>query len=191
MTSQKLTLKPLDIERDLEHIMGWINDPDIVSNFGWFDAKVTPESERAYLEKMLTSKQDKLYSVFDQQNHYIGQAGIHEIDFRNDHARFGIIVADKENWGKGYGMRIVEALLGKAFAELDLHKVWGSYVQQNLKAHHLYVEKCGFRVEGILQDEYFRNGKYHPMVRIAMTDDEYVKAGWRKVLEQEDLQEVS
>lgn len=187
----EVTLRLLDINRDLEHIMSWINDSNIVSNFGWFDAKVTLESERAYLEKMLASKSDKLYSVFDEQNRYIGQTGIHEIDYRNKHARFGLIIASKEEWGRGYGKKVVEGLLDKAFSELNLHKVWGMFVQQNQKAHHLFVEKCGFRVEGVLQEEYFRDGKYLPMVRIGMTEEEYVKAGWRKVLEQKDRQEVS
>ena len=171
----KITLKLLDIDQDLEHIMGWVNDPTIVSNFGWFDGKVTRENEQKYLEKMLASPTDRLYSVVDDQGKYVGQAGIHEIDYRNKHARFGLIIANKENWRRGYGQNIVDALLDKAFGELNMHKVWGMFVQQNTKAFHLFVKKCGFRVEGILQEEYFRDGKYHPMVRIGMTENEYVK----------------
>ena len=187
----KLHLRPLDLERDLEHIMNWVNDPTIVSNFGWFDGKVTREKEKKYLEKMLASTTDRLYSVVDDQGTYVGQAGIHEIDYRNKHARFGLIITNKEDWSKGYGQNIVDALLGKAFGELNMHKVWGMFVEQNTKAFHLFVEKCGFRVEGVLQEEYFRDGKYHPMVRIGMTENENVNAGWRKVLDENAVAEVS
>jgi len=45
--------------------------------------------------------------------------------------------------------------------------------EDNPKTKHLYVDKCGFIIEGVLRDEYFHKGKYHNIVRIALLEKEY------------------
>lgn len=173
-----VSLRPLELS-DLEQIMTWINDPEIVGNFGWFGKPVSREEEQRYLEHLISSPADKAYSVF-AAGEYLGQSGIHEIDWRNKHGRFSVILANKNQWGKGYAPGVVNALLEKAFTELALHKVWGMFVEQNKKAYHVFVEKCGFQVEGRLRKEYFRRGAYHDMIRIAMLEEEYWARAWEQ-----------
>ena len=174
-----VSLRPLELS-DLEQIMTWINDPEIVGNFGWFRKPVSREEEQQYLERLISSPMDKVYSFF-ASGAYIGQAGIHEIDWRNKNGRFSVIIPNKNQWGKGYAPQVVDALLEKAFNELSLHKVWGMFVEQNKKAYHVFIEKCGFQVEGIARQEYYRGGVYHDMIRIAMLEDEYWARAWEQV----------
>ena len=173
-----VSLRPLELS-DLEQIMTWINDPEIVGNFGWFGKPVSREEEQRYLERLLSSPMDKVYSVF-ASGEYIGQVGLHELDGRNKQGRLSIIIGNKDDWGRGYAPQMVDALLDKAFNDLHLHKVWGVFLEQNRKVHHLFVEKCGFRAEGILRQEYYRGGVYHDMIRIAMLEDEYWARAWEQ-----------
>lgn len=179
----EITLRPLELS-DLEHIMGWVNDPDIVSNFGWFGKPVSREEEQQYLGRLLASPTDKMYSAF-VDGAYLGQCGLHEIDWRNQNGRLSIIVGNKERWGKGYAPQIIDALLDKAFNGLHLHKVWAMFLEQNKKNYHLFVEKCGFQIEGTLRQEYHRHGAYHDMVRIAMLEDGYVERAWQQAGEKD------
>lgn len=179
----EITLRPLE-RSDLEHIMGWVNDPVIVSNFGWFGKPVSREEEQQYLERLLANPTDRVYSVF-ADGEYLGQCGLHEIDGRNKHGRLSIIIGNKENWGQGYAPQMVEALLDKAFNELHLHKVWAMFLEQNKKNYHLFVEKCGFYVEGTLRQEYRRQGSYHDMIRIAMLEEEFFQRAWEKAGEKD------
>ncbi|MBI1968886.1 GNAT family N-acetyltransferase [Candidatus Woesearchaeota archaeon] len=172
-----VSLRPLELS-DLEHIMGWINDPEIVGNFGWFGKPVSREEEQRYLERLIAGP-DKVYSAF-AGGEYLGQVGLHELDGCNKQGRLSIIIGNKDNWGRGYAPQMIDALLDKAFNDLQLHKVWGVFLEQNTKAHHLFVEKCGFLVEGRLRKEYFRRGAYHDMIRIAMLEEEYWARAWEK-----------
>ncbi|MDP3639961.1 MAG: GNAT family protein [Nanoarchaeota archaeon] len=175
---EELSLRSLELS-DFEHIMGWVNNPEIVSNFGWFGNPVSREEEQRYLERLIASPTDKVYSAFFG-GEYIGQVGIHERDDRNKQGRLSIIIGNKDNWGRGYAPQMIDALLDKAFNDLHVHKVWGVFLEQNKKAHRLFIEKCGFKIEGLLRQEYCRGGAYHDMIRMAMLEDEYWARAWER-----------
>lgn len=51
----------------------------------------------------------------------------------------------QEAWGKGYATEVAEALLGKAFSELDVRVVWGATMFLN-RASQKVMEKVGMTV---------------------------------------------
>lgn len=159
-----ITLKPLEL-KDVDHIMAWVNDPEVVKNLQHFDKKFTRDDEEFYVKKILASKNDYVFSVFDG-NQYIGQGGIHQIAWENKLGRLSIIIK-QEFWNKGYAQEILPALVDYAFKKLGLHKIWLMHWLENKKAGHLY-NKLGFKKEGILKDEYFWQGKFHDMIRMSI-----------------------
>ena len=167
-------LRPLETS-DLENIMKWVNDPEVVGNFAELGKEITREEEEKYLERILSSDTDRMYAIEDQEGNYIGNIGIHEINKSDRSGRFGLIIGNKDYWGQGYGQSAINALLDKAFSELEMHKVWGVFLETNEKMYHINVNKVGFKVEGVMRDEYFRRGEYHDMVRISMLEDDYRK----------------
>lgn len=166
-------LRPLQ-RNDLDNIMPWVNDPDIVGNFQHFNRTMSREEEKQYLEKLLSSPTDKVFAVEAEDGTYLGNIGLHQIYLPSRNARFAIILGRKDYWGQGYAQSAIPQLLKVAFDDVGLHKVWGIHFQENKKAAHLY-EKLGFRTEGLLREEYFQRGEYHTMVRIAMLEGEYQK----------------
>ena len=50
---------------------------------------------------------------------------------------------------------------------LNLHKVYLVVDKDNAAAVHIY-ERCGFRIEGLLKEEFFSNGAYRDAYRIAV-----------------------
>ena len=74
---------------------------------------------------------------------------------------------------KGYAQSAIQALLEIAFQQERLQQVWGKFLTTNEKMRHINVDKCGFKIEGILPHEYFYEGKYHDMIKVSMSADEY------------------
>ncbi len=159
-----LALKALQLN-DVDHIMTWVNDPEVVKNLQHFDKTFTRNDEEIYVNKILSSKNDFAFSIFDEEE-YVGQCGIHQISWENKLGRLSLIIK-REFWNKGYAQKALELLINHAFQEIKLHKVWLMHWKENEKAAHLY-HKLGFQPEGILRDEYFWQDRYHDMVRMAI-----------------------
>src|SRR3989344_9343571 len=119
----KAILRPLQIT-DLDNIMTWVNDPEVVRNFQNFDMKITKKAEKKFLEKILASKNDRMFAVETETGEYLGNAGIHQIHSKNRLGRLALIIGNKQHWGKGYAQSAVKVLLQYAFNVYDLNKVW-------------------------------------------------------------------
>ena len=85
-----LLLDTLD-DSDAKEVLGWVNNPEIVSNFQFFTGRVGIEEERLYIDKMNDSPTDLLLGLFVSGVGLIGTCGLHEIDSNND---------TKGSWGR-------------------------------------------------------------------------------------------
>lgn len=159
-----IKLKPLKL-KDIDYIMTWVNDLEVIKNLQHFDKKFTRKNEEAYVKKILTSNNDFVFSIFDGDR-YVGQCGVHQIARENKLGRLSLVIK-KECWNNGYAQKVLPMLVDYAFTKLGLHKVYLMHWKENKKADHLYT-KLGFQKEGILKDEYFWQDKYHDMVRMAI-----------------------
>jgi len=154
---------------DLPNIMSWVNDKEVTAYFAW-GKQVTIEEEKRYLEKLLTSKNDRVYSII-LGNQYIGQCSINTIYWQAGNGRI-FIALKKDAQGNGYAKRAIATLLKTGFENLKLHKLWLIVREDNFRGLHIY-QNCGFRLEGLLREEYFVQDKYLNMVRMAITEEEY------------------
>ncbi len=171
-------LRPIEM-RDLDQIMEWVNDQEVVGNFSGLTKTITPEDEREYLERIISSEQEKLYAIETEEGTYIGNIGLHEIDPVVRSARYGMIIGKKEFWGQGYAQSAIKALLELAFQEHHLQEIWGKFLATNEKMRHININRCGFKIDGTLPQEYFRDGKYHDMVKVSIHAGDYQKMRMR------------
>ncbi|MBI2626471.1 MAG: GNAT family N-acetyltransferase [Candidatus Nealsonbacteria bacterium] len=177
ISSERLSLVPIE-GGDGREILEWINNGEIVSNFQFFTGAFSIEEESRYLTKMADSPTDFLLGLFINNGRFIeliGTCGLHEIDFKNDTARLGIIIGKKEHWNEGYAREAIRALLGFAFNAMNLHKIYLNVFVTNGKAVHLYAQ-VGFRIEGTLRSEYKIRGGYVDMYRMAILREEWKKS---------------
>ena len=108
-----LVIRPLTI-KDVDHIMTWVNDPEVVKNLQHFNKRFTRADEVAWAERSIKSTHDAVFSFFTPAGEYVGQAGIHQIAWENKLGRLSLIIK-REQWGKGYAQQIVPMLLRHAF----------------------------------------------------------------------------
>ena len=163
-------LRPVD-ERDVDDILAWVNDGDVVKNLAAFAGKaLTRDDEVAWVRKMRTSTDDRVYTVVSPDERYLGQVGLHQIFWRSKVGRAAAIISADQ--GRGYGSAAMARLLDVAFGELALHKVWLMVFDTNARSRRTW-QRLGFVEEGVLRDEYFHEGAWHDMVRMGMLASEW------------------
>lgn len=91
---------------------------------------------------------------------YIGGCGIHKVNWVARVAEVGIMIGDKNYWGKGYGTDAMKVLMKFVFEEMNMNKIRLSTFSFNERAIKCY-KKCGYEVEGVLKNEVFKEGKYY------------------------------
>ena len=104
-------------------------------------------------------------------NSYMGGCGIKEFNVKNHTAALGIFLGSP-HWRKGYGSDALRVLVKFCFNEMNLHKIKIDVFSFNQKAMKCY-EKVGFKTEGVLRQEMYRNGMYHDHIVMGLLRSEW------------------
>ncbi len=173
MNQPKTYLRPLRMS-DLDNVMTWVNDREVTKNLAKFNKKITRIEEKKFLRNLLKSKNDRVFSIENEDHEYIGQIGIHQIYWPARNGRLGTIIGNKNAWGKGHASRAIAKILTIAFKKLKLNKIWIICYTTNKRMQHI-CKKLGFKKEGILREEYFHKKEYHDMIRMSILRKEWLK----------------
>jgi ribosomal-protein-alanine N-acetyltransferase len=167
-----VVLRPLE-PKDVDSLYGFRNDWDVIQYLVGFSAGYSRANLEAWIKTHSNRADEVLWTIADKAtDRSIGHVGLYRIDNRVRKAEFGIVVGDRSRWNSGLGHRITDAVLGWAFAQLNLHKVTLTVLMDNPRAIHLY-EAIGFQREGVLRDEQFRDGAYRDVLMMSLLEGEW------------------
>ncbi|MHA1147341.1 MAG: GNAT family N-acetyltransferase [Promethearchaeota archaeon] len=166
-------LRPLLLE-DIDNVMSWVNDPEVVGRYAYFNEPFTREEELRWLEEKLKSPNDRFYAIENQTGAYLGNIAIEKIHWPSKNGALSITIGNKKERGKGHGQRAINLILYIAFKKLKLHKVYLSVAEDNSIGIHIY-NKLGFIKEGTLRDHYVIDGNYVDMFFMSILEDEFRK----------------
>lgn len=121
---------------------------------------------------MEKSPTDYLFVIKEiETDRLVGTIGLHEHDIYHNNIRYGGIIFP-EYKEKGYGSEATKLILGYAFNELKVNKVYINAFPTNEGLIALCAKLC-FRFDGILREHYFLNGKYHDMYHFTKLKKEW------------------
>lgn len=163
-------LRPLERE-DAGAVAPWFNDPQ-TRQYLRRQLPMSVQAEEAHLEKSQGDHGFILGIAVKANDALIGTAGLHSIDWRNRQAGFGISIGAAEQRAKGYGREATSLIAGYAFETLNLNRVWLHVYEDNARAISVY-EKVGFRKEGVLRQDSFRDGQYWDTIVMALLREEW------------------
>jgi RimJ/RimL family protein N-acetyltransferase len=109
----------------------------------------------------------------------IGQCGLSRFDLTAGTCELGIIIGDKDYWGRGYGRQAVNLLVDYAFRLRNFRKVWLWVHGNNERAYRAY-RACGFVEEGRLREHVYSNGRYVDAVYMGVLRHEWAAGGGPK-----------
>jgi RimJ/RimL family protein N-acetyltransferase len=72
------------------------------------------------------------------------------------------------------GTEVTEILTYYGFDRLNLNRIYLGFTAENKGAGKAY-EKAGYRQEGILKEDIYRNSRYYDSVRMAILRKDYYK----------------
>lgn len=167
----KIYLRPLERE-DAALFVTWLNDAEVTDTLNLF-RPIDLASEEEFIATIPKSEHDFVFGIaVKATDQLIGTTGLHDVDWKNRHANFGINIGAKHEWGKGYGTEATALTVRYAFETLNLHRVRLLVFETNERAIRTY-EKVGFRREGVLREDRFHAGRYWNTITMAMLRTEW------------------
>jgi RimJ/RimL family protein N-acetyltransferase len=174
LIGSKVYLRPLDLA-DAPTLTTWMNDPE-VTRYLIIHRPLMLLAEEAFLRKMSESERDIVLGIVTREpEQFIGVTGLHQLDVRNRHVQFGIVVGEKSAWGQGYGTEATRLMVRYAFDTLNLNRACLHVYEYNERAVRAY-QKAGFRTEGRLRQDRFLDGRYWDTFVMAVLREEWQTA---------------
>ena len=144
VTSDSIYFRQLGTKDATARYCSWLNNPQV--NKFLDTKKATVASLRQYI-KDKNSKPDCIFlGIFDKTNHlHIGNIKLEPIDFVAKKAIVGILIGDKDYWGRGVGTKAMRLVIKYAFKDLKLNQLELNVKMGHQAAIKLY-QKVGFAV---------------------------------------------
>lgn len=174
MYSGKLVKLRAYKEEDIEKAVEFINDEEVKK---FLDSNIPFPMTKWQEEEWVRSRKANADFTYDfaiedlETGKYIGGCSINECDVKNRTCTIGIMIGDKDYWSKGYGSDSLKVLIKFIFEEVNMNKIKLKVFSFNTRAIACY-KKVGFKEEGILKKELYRNGKYHDEILMAIFKSE-------------------
>jgi RimJ/RimL family protein N-acetyltransferase len=160
-------------ESDLPQLLKWANDPEILKNLGNWHFPYSMKSIESWFSRLTVDQSNLRFAMRNLDGILIGTANLAEINWKDRNAFQGVMIGDPENRGKGYGADAVMALTKYGFEELGLNRQDTTIIEFNEASLHLYVEKCGWLIEGRQSNWYFRSNEYWDRIWLGITSDRF------------------
>lgn len=160
-------------EVDLEVLQKWANDPEIQSMLGGWHFPVSGRDQRQWFETLSLNSPNQRFAIEMVGYGLIGTANLVAIDWQNRTAFHGMLIGDKQWRGKGLAQDSVMTLMRYAFDELGLYRIDTDIIEYNKESIRLYIDRCGWKKEGVRKDWYFRKGKRWDKILVGMTKPDY------------------
>lgn len=127
----------------------WLNDIEVAITY--FNGTLVPETYEAAVERYergAAGAGSRVFTIYQRSTALpIGITMLVRIDPVSRTAEFGILIGEKDCWGKGYGTEATRLTLEFAFSVLGLHNVALSVFSLNQRAIRAYT-RAGFKTVG-------------------------------------------
>ncbi|WP_202882291.1 GNAT family N-acetyltransferase [Candidatus Manganitrophus noduliformans] len=150
-------VRPSDVN---ERYYRWMNDPEITR---FLESRFAPnaiENLRDYVAGKLGDRDNLFLAiVLKEEDRHIGNIKLGPIQWIHRLADIGLLIGEKDCWGKGYATEAIQLVSDYAFNVLNLHKVAAGCYGPNEGSARAF-QKAGFVVEGVRKEQFYSNGSY-------------------------------
>lgn len=170
---KKIELRSIE-RNDLDLIHEWANSSELWKNLGGWHFPYSKDSTEQWIRKLNENDMNNYTFAIDAEGAgIVGTANLVNIDWKNRNAFHGMMLGEKESRGKGYAKDAVMTIMRFAFDELGLQRLDGDMIAYNKRSIKFYTEGCGWSIEGVKKDWFYRSGEFHDKVVVGITKSEY------------------
>lgn len=169
LKTERLYLRPM-LEEDAQFIVEMRNNPKILNSLFSYRMITVQEHLNWYKNNLNNDNRIDLMICKKDDNKSIGTVNLANIDYKNQKAEFGIIIAESF-WNNGYAYESSDRFINYSFNQFNLNKIYLEVLKENTAAINLY-EKLGFIEAGTLKEDIFKNGKFKDVLIMSLFRDD-------------------
>ena len=152
IVGDRIFLKTLHGEPISKEYAAWMQDPDILQYLTAQNKAYSAAELEQYVARMEESGRDWLFGIFLKgENKHVGNIKIGNVNSLHRFGDIGLIIGDKNIWGKGYGTEAIYLTTQYAFDELSLNKLTAGMMSNNPGSLRAFI-KAGYREVGQLKN---------------------------------------
>ena len=163
---------------DLERNYRWLNDREVMRFLsGRYQYSLLAE-ENWMRERTATAMgwgPNVGFAIETKDGRHIGNTGLHDPSPENRSADLGIMIGEKDCWGRGYGTDALRTLVRFGFDEMNLNRIALDVYDFNARAIASY-RKCGFIEEARRRQDIYREGRYVDVVMMSLLREDSERA---------------
>lgn len=166
------SLSPIEFD-DVKLIEKWVNDGAVTYFMFTGQRPMNHDQVKDEIFRNLQSASNALFIINENSKHLpVGFAGLYDVHSTARKAEFRILIGEKSVWSKGIGTEVCEMLTFYGFDRLNLNRIWLGVTAENNGAVRSY-EKSGYKLEGRLREDIYRNSRYYDSLRFSILRSEY------------------
>lgn len=174
LETERLILRTLTADDATETYARWMNDPEVVRYTESRFATHTIPGIRSFIESTNDAGDSIFLAITTRAGQrHIGNIKLGPIQARHRCADIGIIIGEKDCWGRGYATEAIERLARHAFDELGLHKLTAGCYACNEGSRRAF-EKAGFQLDGHRRADYLCEGAWVDTLLLARWNEKEV-----------------
>jgi RimJ/RimL family protein N-acetyltransferase len=160
LQSDTIYLRALSIDDVTAEYLSWLNNNDVTAGLVAGTFPSTFQDLQQYINAKAQDKNTVIFAICDKHTHkHIGNIKIDNFDWISKTCELGILIGNKDFWGKGIGTEACKLVIDYAFNTLNIRKILLAVYSTNVSAIKVY-ERLGFEKEGTLKAHVFQHGNY-------------------------------
>ena len=169
----KVVLRAME-KTDSDLIRAMFNDPELEHLVVGWAFPVSEYAQEQWYIKNYSDQKNFRFVIETAEDGAVGIATLTDIDWKNRNATHGIKLKTGKCRSKGIGTDAVMAIMRYAFDELGLHRLNGSWFEDNVASINMYT-KLGWKAEGVRRDYVYKQGAYRNLVIVGVLAEDYYK----------------
>lgn len=168
---EKIFLKTLNEKDATEEYCSWLNDPEVNKYLETRRSTIT--ELKKYIREKNNNPNCLFLGIFLKENgKHIGNIKLEPIDFKNRRATVGILIGNKNYWGKKIGKEAMKLLIKYAFSKLNLKEVNLGVISKNKRAVSLF-KKVGFKIDRVEKKAVQHDEKLFDKIVMLIKNEEF------------------
>lgn len=173
LDGNKIYLRNLTIDDCNENYLSWMNDYNVVKYLEARFLNHSINSLKDFVISINNSDNDVIFAIIDKSHDkHIGNIKLGNINREHHFADIGIIIGDKNYWGKGIATESIKIICGYAFNNFNLRKVIAGAYEMNIGSIKAF-EKNGFKKAYVKKNTYFFENRYVDAIYLELYNDNF------------------
>lgn len=169
LTGDHVVLRPLSPQQVSERYLRWVNDPQVNRYTDLRGREHLRDEIERYVASVSVDPLCAIWGIYVGTEH-IGNVKFGPLNPIDRHAVIGILVGERDQWGRGYATEAIRLATRYAFDIVGLHRLEAGFFpdyERSLRA----FEKAGYVRECVMRGRICDDGRFVDQLIMAMTND--------------------